>query len=151
MKVVRGDLLDLAEAGRFDAIVHGCNCVHAMGAGIALQIRRRWPEVFAADAATPRGPSKLGTVGLCPVLGSDGRTRFTVVNAYTQVVPGVRGRQTDYGALRSAMRRVAELFPKARIGYPRIGAGLGGGDWGVISAILDEELSGLDHVLVELV
>ena len=36
-----------------------------------------------------------------------------------------------------------------RIGYPRIGAGLAKGDWGVISNIIDVELGGEDHTLVE--
>jgi O-acetyl-ADP-ribose deacetylase (regulator of RNase III) len=40
-------------------------------------------------------------------------------------------------------------FPGRSIGYPRIGAGLAGGDWTVIAQIIDEELSGEDHTLVE--
>ena len=37
-----------------------------------------------------------------------------------------------------------------RIGYPKIGAGLAGGDWTIISKIIDEELKDIDHTLVEL-
>lgn len=47
------------------------------------------------------------------------------------------------------MRAVARDFAEDRIGYPRIGAGLAGGDWSIIGAIIDEELHGLDHTLVE--
>ena len=36
MKVTQGDLLQLALAGQFDVIVHGCNCQCQMGKGIAL-------------------------------------------------------------------------------------------------------------------
>ena len=36
-----------------------------------------------------------------------------------------------------------------RIGLPRIGAGLAGGDWPTIRAIVDEELAGEDVTLVE--
>lgn len=39
MKVVRGDLLQLALDGAFDVIVHGANCQCVMGAGIARTIR----------------------------------------------------------------------------------------------------------------
>ena len=35
------------------------------------------------------------------------------------------------------------------IGYPKIGAGLAKGDWSTIAAILDEELAGEGHTLVE--
>jgi O-acetyl-ADP-ribose deacetylase (regulator of RNase III) len=38
MKRREGDLLELALAGNFDVIVHGCNCQCTMGAGIAYSI-----------------------------------------------------------------------------------------------------------------
>ena len=38
---------DLFECGDADAIAHGCNCAGAMGAGIAVQFKRRWPEMYA--------------------------------------------------------------------------------------------------------
>jgi hypothetical protein len=62
MKVIKGDLLQMAEDDEFDAIVHGCNCFNAMGKGIALSIKNRWPEVYAADCKTTKGGrNKLGT------------------------------------------------------------------------------------------
>ncbi|MEM6927397.1 MAG: macro domain-containing protein, partial [Myxococcota bacterium] len=148
MKVVRGDLLALAQQGRFDVIVHGCNCQVAMGAGIAKSIRDRFPEAWEADRATAKGdPAKLGTVSVAEV-ARDGTT-FTVVNAYTQDQWRGRGRKVEYGAVRAAMMEVRNRFSGRRIGYPRIGAGLAGGDWGVIARIVDDVLEGEDHTLVE--
>ena len=40
-------------------------------------------------------------------------------------------------------------FTGKRIGYPLIGAGLAGGDWKVISKIIEEELKNENHTLVE--
>lgn len=63
MKVMHGDLLQLALEGAFDVIVHGCNCQCVMGKGIALSIKEQFPEAHAADCATPKGdPAKLGTI-----------------------------------------------------------------------------------------
>jgi O-acetyl-ADP-ribose deacetylase (regulator of RNase III) len=31
MKVIKGDLIQLAKDGKFDLIVHGCNCFCTMG------------------------------------------------------------------------------------------------------------------------
>ena len=42
---VDGDLIKLAKQGRFDVIVHGCNCFCQMGAGIAPQMA----EAFGCD------------------------------------------------------------------------------------------------------
>ena len=36
-----------------------------------------------------------------------------------------------------------------KIGYPAIGAGLAGGNWEIISGIIDEELKGENHTFVE--
>ena len=83
MNVITGDLLHLALAGRFDVIVHGCNCQCAMGKGIALSIKQQFPEAYAADLATPRGDrAKLGTFSAAEIHRPP--ARFTVVNAYTQ-------------------------------------------------------------------
>ncbi len=148
MKVVEGDLIELALAGEFDVVLHGANCQCTMGAGIAKSIKLAFPEAFEADRSTVKGDrAKLGTFSSA-VVSRDGR-ELTIVNAYTQFDyrgPKVR---VDYEAIRRAARAVRNEFDGKRIGYPRIGAGLGGGDWARIRAILDEELSGLDHTLVE--
>lgn len=144
-KVLYGDLIKLALAGRFDVIVHGCNCRHTMGGGIARQIKNVFPEAEDADLATEYAArEKLGTLSTATVV-RDGR-EFTVVNAYTQFEPGA---DANYDAIRSCFREIKKRFAGKRIGYPRIGAGIGGGDWTVISAIIDEELLGEDHTLVE--
>jgi O-acetyl-ADP-ribose deacetylase (regulator of RNase III) len=148
MKVVEGDLIALALEGAFDVIVHGCNCQCTMGAGIAKAIKETFPEAFSVDAATTKGDrDKLGTLSFVEV-ARNGR-RLTVVNAYTQLHYRGRGTRVDYDAIRAAARAVRLRFGGRRIAYPRIGAGLGGGDWSRIAAILDEELAGEDHTLVE--
>jgi len=48
------------------------------------------------------------------------------------------------------MRIIKNDFSGKRIGYPLIGAGLAGGNWRIISKIIDEELNGEDHTLVKL-
>jgi O-acetyl-ADP-ribose deacetylase (regulator of RNase III) len=148
MNVVEGDLIKLALNGSFDVIVHGANCQCTMGAGIAKAIKSEFPEAFQADLRTTKGDSsKLGTISTAEVVRS-GRA-LTIVNAYTQLNyrgPKVR---VDYDAIRDAMREVRRRFGEKRIGYPRIGAGLGGGDWDRISSIIDAELAGTDHTLVE--
>lgn len=149
MKHLRGDLLALASSGAFDVIIHGCNCHCTMGAGIAAAIRAQFPEACAADCATAKGDvAKLGTIS--HALIERGDVRFTVVNAYTQFNWGGGGVLADYAAIRSVMRAVKTQFGGARIGYPKIGAGLARGDWTLIAAIISEELAGEDHTLVEL-
>lgn len=148
MKIVRGDLIKLGLAGQFDVIVHGCNCMCAMGAGIAKGIKATFPEAYAADCATPKGArEKLGTISTARI-ERDGHV-LHVVNGYTQYHWRGKKPLVDYDAIRSVMREVGSRFTGQRIGYPRIGAGLAGGDWDRIAALIDAELAGQDHTLVE--
>ena len=147
MKIVHGDLIKLALAGEFQVIVHGCNCFCTMGAGIAKTIKQVFPEAYAADLKTQKGSrDKLGNYSLAAI--DRNGVSVTVVNGYTQF--DWRGRSNaDYPAIRSVFQRLKRDFAGRSIGYPRIGAGLAGGDWALISRIIDDELSGEDHTLVE--
>jgi O-acetyl-ADP-ribose deacetylase (regulator of RNase III) len=150
MKSITGDLLQMALDGRFDVIIHGCNCQCAMGKGIALSIKNQFPEAYAEDLKTTKADrAKLGTITVAQV--ERDKARFSIVNAYTQFHYRGDGVLADYDAIRSAFKRVKEQFSGRRIGYPKIGAGLAKGDWKVISAIIDEELADEDHTLVEFV
>jgi O-acetyl-ADP-ribose deacetylase (regulator of RNase III) len=148
MNTITGDLLRLALEGRFDVIVHGCNCQCTMGKGIAASIKQQFPEAYAADRATAKGDrGKLGTFSSAEIHRPP--AHFTVVNAYTQFHyrgPGIRA---DYDALRAAFAAIKRQFRGRRIAHPRIGAGLARGNWSVTSTIIDEELAGEDHTLVE--
>jgi len=145
-----GDLLQLAIDGQFDVIIHGCNCQCQMGKGIALSIKRQFPEAYAVDCHTAKADvTKLGTVSIAEV-NRNGHV-LHIVNGYTQFHWRGNGVKADYEAIRNVMRTVRLTFSGKRIGYPRIGAGLAGGDWEVISAIIEEELAGEDHTYVEYV
>mgnify|MGYP003700320847 CR=1 FL=1 len=149
MKHVVGDLLQLALAGKFDVIVHGCNCFHKMGAGIAKPISSLFPEAFEADMKTPFGDrAKLGSISTANVVRDN--FSFVIVNAYTQFDYRGKGQKVDYDAISSCFGLIGDRFSSARIGYPLIGAGLAGGDWAIISKRIEECLDGLDHTLVTL-
>ncbi|MFT4516343.1 MAG: O-acetyl-ADP-ribose deacetylase (regulator of RNase III) [Planctomycetota bacterium] len=148
MNVVRGDLIKLAQEGAFDVIVHGCNCRCAMEKGVAKGIRAAFPEAYQADQATGTGDrAKLGTIRVAEVEVGD--HALAVVNAYTQFDYHGPMPLVDYDAVRSAFAAIKKRFAGRRIGYPMLGAGLAGGDWSVIAAIIEEELAGEDHTLVE--
>ena len=163
MKTVTGDLIDLAKSGGFDVIVHGCNCFHTMGAGIAKRIRLEFPEAYEADRVTKKGDaSKLGSITWTNVQAN---RNLIVVNAYTQfhhkfrleaLDPNLAATMSanaplvDYDAVRLAFRAVKKIFTGRRIAYPKIGAGLARGDWSVIERIIDQELVEEDHTLVVL-
>jgi O-acetyl-ADP-ribose deacetylase (regulator of RNase III) len=147
MKQLEGDLISLAEEGRFDVIVHGCNCFCAMGSGIAKTIKDKYPLAYQVDRQTEKGSrDKLGNYSSASV----GYNReFIVVNAYTQFSYSRHKVDVNYEALKQVFATIKRDFSGKRIGYPLIGAGLAGGDWNIIEAIIKSELDGEDHTLVK--
>jgi len=167
MKTIKGDLVELAAAGSFNVIVHGCNCFNTMGAGIAYQIAKRFPEAAHVDNLTTMGErNKLGKYTIAAVRGYYGDA-LLIVNAYTQygygsviragLGAGDKSRtHVDYDAIRKVFSTVvyslACMSDTIRIGIPRIGAGLAGGDWNRINTIIETEMDGFaDPDLITLV
>ena len=150
METVDGDLLLLAKSGIFDVIVHGCNCFCEMNGGIAKSIQKHFPAAYQADLATERGSkTKLGTYSAASVEGNG--KQITIVNAYTQYHWSGAGVLADYDAIREVFSAINRDFTGCRIAYPKIGAGLARGDWSVIAKIIDEQLYGEEHTLVNFV
>jgi O-acetyl-ADP-ribose deacetylase (regulator of RNase III) len=151
MKTIKGDLIKLAEEGMFDVIVHGCNCFHAMGGGIAKQLADRYPEVERADQKTEFGDrNKLGTGRLVSVKSKTSDIWFWVFNVYTQYYWSHKGDVFEYDAfqkfldyqsesmIRSEQLTIEFNLSKLRFGFPQIGAGLAGGDWSRISKMIEK-------------
>lgn len=143
MKIINGDLIRLAQEGKFDVIVHGCNCFCTMGAGIAKRIKWTFPKAYEIDAQTKKGDySKLGTISYAKL------PDLIVVNGYTQYNYTRVKCDVEYAAVRSVFSKIKINFSGKRIGYPAIGSGLAGGDWKIIAGIIERELFNEDHTLV---
>jgi O-acetyl-ADP-ribose deacetylase (regulator of RNase III) len=136
LKHVKGNLLDLAEAGEFDIVVQGCNCFNTMGGGIAREIRERYPEVAKVDSETTRGDyTKLGnwTVGY-----AGEKNRFTILNCYTQYNMSRGTDVFEYTAFALILQKLLHFHGTKRLGFPYIGMGLAGGDKETIMTMIEE-------------
>lgn len=110
-----------------------------MGSGIARQIKNRFPEAYAADCQTQRGDlEKLGKISWAKCKGK------IVFNLYGQFRYGTERRHLDYDALKSALEAMqAQLLTETqranwKIGFPKyMGCGLAGGDWSIVSNIIE--------------
>ena len=148
MKEVYGDLVK--QADEFDVVIHGCNCMNTMGGGIAVALRVAYPGIYDADTiAYKAGKVRLGNMSI----HFEPSINTTFVNCYTQ--HDFKGRKTgkrdvDYFAIKECMQKVKKRFSGMKIGIPLIGCGLAGGDWNLVSTIIDEELLGEDVTLVKI-
>ena len=140
LKHAKGNLIDLAEQGEFDVIVHGCNCLNTMGSGIAAEIRERYPQAYTADTlATKQWKNPVAKLGNFSTYATIGKSKpFIIVNAYTQVNFMPRGvDHFEYESFYLILKKL-EALGGVRFGFPRIGQGLAGGDKDRIIAMLED-------------
>jgi O-acetyl-ADP-ribose deacetylase (regulator of RNase III) len=124
---------DLFATEGLTAYAHGCNCAGAMGAGIAIEFRKRWPRMYEEYAL--RCADRRFQLGDVFVWSEDGAT---IYNLGTQAH---WRKKAQIPALARALRAMTTLATNAgieRIGLPRIGAGLGGLDWVRVKRVLAE-------------
>ncbi len=128
-----------------DVIAHGCNAQGAMGSGVAKQLKQFYPSAYQVYRdfciRNNRDISIVGTVVWSV------EEDMIIANCITQFKYGYdKKRYMDYDALRKCMANI-EATGKVRnfktIAMPKIGAGLGGGDWNTIAQIINTEIQDL--------
>lgn len=137
IKEISGSMLNCSE----DLLVHQVNCMGKMGAGLALQLKRKYPEIVPSYellcSKHQNCKEKLmGTVDIHPT--KDGKY---VASIFGQMYVGRDKRQTDYEALRKGLEKVegyANVFDH-NVAIPfQLGSGLAGGDWKVVREIIED-------------
>lgn len=152
IKMITGNLIELAERGDYTHVLHGCNCMCTMGAGVAHSIALSWPEAAVVDKATVRGDrSKLGKLTSATILRPN--RQFEVFNLYTQYRYGpAREMHFDLDAFRQSLTGFTRVVPPegVRILTPMIGSGNGGGRIRHVKHVMEEVLIDYDVTICKL-
>lgn len=143
IEIIDGDIFN-SDA---DVILHQVNCQGVMYSGVAKQVREKFPKVFdeykqlcSRDKACRS--SLLGLVQFVDV------GDYFIANLFAQKEFGYDGNcYTDYFALRLCLKAVKAAFlgKKAAIPY-LMGCHRGGGDWNVVSKMIEEVLGECDVI-----
>jgi O-acetyl-ADP-ribose deacetylase (regulator of RNase III) len=146
-----GDIVNAILRGEVDAIGHQANCFNTMNSGVAKAIRERLPCAWEADQLTIKGDhEKLGTASVGQLRDIAGNPTGLVYNLYGQYNYGYDAKgYTNYAALANALAEMRDDLLSGNnlwnVGFPKIGAGLGGGDWdtivGIIGEVFDERFN----------
>lgn len=156
LKIIDGDIF---ESGA-DIIANQTNCQGVMGSGVAKQVRERYPLVYNVyrkfcERCREDGKSPLGKCLLVPDKMDE--PDHLVANLFGQENFGYDGKcYTDYDKLREAIRMLndyADLLSAATgktttVAIPYLmGCHRGGGDWEIVSKMIEEELTACDVTL----
>lgn len=113
---------DIFETEQEVALAHGCNCAGAMGKGIAVEFKQRWPEMYRAyKNICKSGDFNPGAV----FVWKDPSSKRIIFNLGTQRTWRTKA---THEALETSLNRmfmnIVELNVKM-IAMPLIGTGLG--------------------------
>ena len=151
----RGDILSPNKTGHDVIVCHQVNCWGVMGAGLAKQMREKFPLMYLEYkrlcSSTADKRTLLGQVLTSSVVYNG--YEYTIANLFGQEQIGTGKCYTEYDALRKALqtvRCIASPLPgraswRVRIPY-RMGCGLAGGDWNIVRAIIQKEL--VEHSII---
>jgi O-acetyl-ADP-ribose deacetylase (regulator of RNase III) len=126
-------------------IVQGCNAQGVMGSGVAKLLRDLDENVFTEYRALYEAQGDRLNPGQCVWVECKPLGKV-IINAVTQINYGreKNTRYADYDAISKAFedidREMLALFQfeeTPRVAMPLIGAGLGNGDWVIISTIIE--------------
>lgn len=141
IKYIEGDLFGPVKAtkDKFIILPHVCNDQNAWGAGFVVPLRKHFPE---AEVRYRQMSLILGTVGT--VLAGDLSGNVMICNMIAQTLGGKR--PLFYNHLARCMDQVAEVVKHAQtyqrlpveIHAPAFGSALAGGDWYVISQLIED-------------
>ena len=125
-----------------------CHCVNSqgiMGSGIAKQIKAKYPKAYEVykDRYNIKNKLPLGII-----IGADCGSH-TILNLVGQKNYGKNGRlYLDYIALRQGIKTINNNISES-VAFPMIGCGLAGGNWQLVSEIIEEESTKFQPVVYQ--
>lgn len=140
----KGDLMAVTSG----IIAHGCNAQGVMGSGVAALVKAKYPKAFdqyvkdlgIGDALSGVSLGYVSFWSLADLSDDLHSDDLLIANCITQNLYGRDGSKfVSYDAIHTCfttLERVAKATGMT-INIPRIGAGLGGGDWNVIESIIN--------------
>lgn len=143
--VKEGNLLSVEEG----IICHQVNCLGIMGAGIALQIRNKYPNVFDEyyKLVKLNHYDLLGEVQLIKI-----NDQLSVANIFGQKNIGTDSRKTNYEAVDEAFKWLKNYIESNRLDSDKVyipekmGCMLGGGNWNVYLSIVGQYFPNINIV-----
>jgi O-acetyl-ADP-ribose deacetylase (regulator of RNase III) len=134
MQIIEGNILGITSG----IICHQVNCRGVFNAGLAKQIRQKYPIVYDGYMSSHKqGKLKLGEWFCYWIPGFYGE--LAIANLVGQDGYGTDKCYTDYEALKKCLQKIAYAFPEEQIYFPHgMGCRLAGGDWNIVSGIIDE-------------
>ena len=135
---------NLLESG-LDAIAHGCNCEGIMNAGIARDLKNKFPQMYREYNSLCS--AHLAKPGEYHIYSSQNSPH--IINLFTQKTIE-EGAKIEY--IEDSLALLASKLPELKnkdvdiksLGMPRLGCGLGRLNWSQVRPVIERNLGNLD-------
>lgn len=115
-------------------IVHQVNCKGVMGAGFAKQVKDKYPQLYERYKIMCKSCNPKDLLGKIMVYEAEDKI---IVSIFSQEDYGTDKCQTNYSAMEKGLHTLRKIYPKEIVIAPyKIGCGLAGGDWTIVSQLL---------------
>ncbi len=128
-------------------IIHCCNAQNKMGKGFAKELRNRFPDCYEKYSET----SGLHVGDIIPYVSEGGLTIFNMIGQDRYGNDGKR--YVSYDALATCFETLDSIavdIGMKSLHMPKIGTGLAGGKWQIISSIIETHSDNFIPVVYEI-
>tara|TARA_Y100000034_G_scaffold80510_1_gene96610 strand:- start:5449 stop:6186 length:738 start_codon:yes stop_codon:yes gene_type:complete len=140
------------EGNAYNYLLHVCNNVNAWGSGFVIPLAQKWPQTEQTYRETVDSMqlgenqiiaveenlavvNMIAQLDVLPVIHRYQKRK--VVEPTSHVLPNIQ-----YDALFKCLETIGQqAHPNSRFHFPMFGAGLGGGNWYVIAALINSTLT----------
>ena len=134
-----------------EIIGHCCNTQMSMGAGIALQIKNKWP--IAYNEYIEYQQKNTNPLGKCNIVKIQNVNPLYVANLFGQKNYGPTKRQVNYEAMYTALEELRDfmIINKLKtVGFPKnMGSALAGGNFDIITSMIHTLFTNFNVEIIE--
>lgn len=164
VQIHKGNLFDADMDYR--VLAHGVNCAGAMGAGIAVEFKKRFPVMYEAYRHECREGRLIPGMAwlfedseeIAPIYGTQGRLEEAYISTwvYNLAIKSHWRLPATYNAVEASLKNMVESLQEqnlervkfgsefTEVSMPWIGCGLGGLDKGFVKKLMEKSVKGTD-------
>lgn len=148
IKYFNGNLFD----SNADVLCHQVNVYGVMGAGIAAEVRKRFPNVnkeyerFCLQFKPYKNYNDI--LGKVVIVETNKKKTQFIANCFSQDIESKDGCLTNYEALKDCLNYIESWMKnknKLTVAFPyKYGCGIAGGDWEIVKKIIYDSFKDVD-------
>lgn len=138
VEYIKGNILDAPQK----YIAHGVNCQNVMGSGVAKALFKEYSKIKTDYHDFCRDRTSYELLGMVDFVELEDQVHYGIFNCFTQEFYGYgKKKYVDYESIYECFSYITKFLNTSfypELAIPKIGCGLAGGNWEIVSRIIDD-------------